>query len=72
MNDEDIWKRRFLLFMLVRLSGVFLIAFGMAVAFSDIVRVGGWRIGGALLIAVGTIEAAFGPVLLRRAWSKEK
>lgn len=72
MSDEQLWKRRFMLFMLVRLSGVFLIAFGMAVAFSDIVAPGGWRIGGALLIALGTVEAAIGPVLLRKAWSKDR
>jgi hypothetical protein len=72
MTDEELWKRRFLLFMLVRLSGVFIIAFGMAVAFTDVVSEGGWRIGGAALIALGTIEAALGPLMLRKAWSKEQ
>lgn len=71
-EDEAVWKRRFLLFMLIRIGGVFLIGFGMAVAFSDLVREGGWRIGGALLIALGTIQAALGPVLLRNSWSNEE
>ena len=71
MTDEAVWKRRFLLFTLVRLCGVAIVALGLAVAFTGIVQAGGTRIPGALLIVVGTVVMAFGPILLRRNWTDE-
>ena len=68
MSDEDIHKRRFLLFSAARLSGVALIVLGFAVAFSDLVLDGGFRQLGGLLIALGTIEMVVVPLLLKRAW----
>ena len=72
MTDEQVWKRRFFAFLLVRLSGLFVIGLGMAVAFTGLVHPGGWQLGGAGLIALGTIEAALGPLLLRKRWSKDQ
>ena len=71
MNDEALEKRRFLLFALTRLSGVALMMLGIAVAFSDIVRDGGFRQLGGLLIAIGTIEMVVVPLLLKRAWQSK-
>ena len=69
MNDDDaLAKKRFLLFSLARLSGAVLIVLGMVVAFSDLVRDGGFRQLGGLLIALGTIEMVVVPLLLKRAW----
>ena len=68
MNDEAREKRQFLIFSLARLSGVALIILGVGVAFSDLVRDGGFRQLGGLLIAIGTIEMVIVPVLLKRAW----
>ena len=68
MNDEALEKRRFLMFSLARLSGVALIILGVGVAFSDLVRDGGFRQLGGLLIAIGTIEMVIVPILLKRAW----
>ena len=67
-DDEAIWKQRFLMFSLVRISGVAIIALGLAIAFTDLVRDGGWRGLGALIIVLGTIDAAFAPMLLKRSW----
>ncbi len=71
MDDEALWKRRFLLFTLARLSGLAIMLLGFAVAFSDLVRDGGWRGLGAALIAIGTIEMVVLPLLLRNAWEKK-
>ena len=71
MNDDDaLAKRRFLLFTFARLSGVVLIVLGMVVAFSDLVRDGGFRQLGGLLIALGTIEMVVVPLLLKRSWER--
>lgn len=71
MNDEALEKRRFLLFALTRLGGVALMLLGIAVAFSDLVREGGFRQLGGLLIAIGTIEMVVLPLLLKRAWQSK-
>jgi hypothetical protein len=68
MTDEDIHKKRFLLFSAARLSGVALVLLGIAIAFSDLVTDGGWRQLGGLVIALGTIEMVVVPLLLKRAW----
>lgn len=69
MDDEALWKRRFLLVTLVRLAGIAIIALGVAVAMTDIVAVGGERTIGAILIVVGTIDSAFAPSLLKSRWN---
>jgi hypothetical protein len=43
--------------------------FGFVVAFSDLVRDGGHRHLGGLLIALGTIEMVVVPLLLKRMWN---
>ncbi len=71
MTGEALEKRRFLLFAVARLSGVALMILGGAVAFSDLVREGGFRKIGGLLIAIGTIEMVVVPLLLKRAWQSK-
>ena len=71
MTEPDPYKRRFLLFAAARLAGVALIGLGVAIAFTDIVRSGGFRQLGGLLIALGTIEMVVVPLLLKRSWDEE-
>lgn len=71
MTDEALAKKRFLLFTFARLSGVALIILGMVVAFSDLVRDGGFRHLGGLLIALGTIEMVVVPLILKRSWQSK-
>ena len=71
MTDEALAKRRFLLFTFARLSGVALIILGMVVAFSNLVRDGGFRQLGGLLIALGTIEMVVVPLILKRSWQSK-
>jgi ABC-type uncharacterized transport system permease subunit len=71
MTDEEVWKRRFLLSMLARLSGVAIFLFGIAVMFTDILRQGGWSQLGAILVIVGAIDSVVAPRLVRRSWERE-
>ena len=40
-DNDDVWRRRFHLFALVRLAGLAIFFLGVAIAFSDLVRDGG-------------------------------
>lgn len=68
MTDEALWKRRFHIFALVRLFGVAMFLLGIAVAYSDLLRPGGWPLVGGILAICGVIDAVFAPKLLKRAW----
>ena len=69
-QDEALWRRRFGLFALLRISGLILFLVGMAIAFSDIVRPGGHLAIGMVVIGLGLTEALLGPVLLRQHWAR--
>lgn len=71
MADEALWKRRFHLFMAARLFGLAMFLAGVAIAFSDLVRDGGWPLLGGVLAIMGAIDAVFSPRLLRKVWEKE-
>lgn len=70
MDDEATWKRRFLIFAAMRLSGLALMLAGMGIALGDFVRPGGWPLLGGVLIVVGLIDALVMPRLLKRQWNK--
>ena len=70
-DDDDIWKKRFHLFAIIRLAGVALFLFGIAVAFGDLFKPGGWPLLGGLLAIVGAIEAVIAPRILKRSWTKK-
>jgi hypothetical protein len=69
MTEQDPYQARFHLFAAARLAGVAIIVLGVAVAFSDLVRDGGFRQLGGLLIAIGTVEMVVVPLLLKRMWN---
>ena len=72
MKDEDLWRRRFQLFAAVRLFGVLTFLLGLAIAFSDLVRPGGWKVLGGILVVVGTIDALVAPRILKRSWERRE
>ncbi|MDV3257375.1 MAG: hypothetical protein LOX97_06255 [Sphingomonas sp.] len=70
MNDEVLWKKRFQLFMGVRLIGVLTFFAGVAIAFTDLVQPGGSRTIGAILAIVGMLDALVAPRLIKKSWER--
>ena len=71
MADEAVWKKRFLIFSLARLFGLAMILLGIAVAYSDLLRPGGWPVVGFVIALMGAIDALFSPRLLKKMWVEE-
>ena len=68
MIDEAEWKKRFLLFSLLRISGLALFLLGIAIAFSDLLKPGGWPLLGGILAILGAVEAVLIGRILRKGW----
>lgn len=71
MADEELWRRRFRIFMLVRLTGLAVLVLGAVIAFSDVLGKGGWPLAGAIIGLMGLIDAVFAPRLLKTIWEQE-
>jgi len=70
-ETDDIWQKRFQVFALVRMFGVATFLLGIAIAFTGLVRTGGWPTVGALVAIAGAIDAVFAPRLLRKLWAEQ-
>jgi len=70
MRDEELWKKRFQIFAAIRLVGVATFLLGLAIAFSDLVRPGGWPLLGGVLAIIGVIDAVVAPRILKRGWER--
>ena len=68
---DDVWRKRFMLFMLVRLFGLITFLIGIGIAYTGLVRPGGWPLLGGLLAIVGVIDATFAPRLLKKLWQQQ-
>lgn len=71
MDDDALWKKRFHLFAIVRLTGLALFLLGIAIAYSDLLRPGGWPLAGALIGIIGALDAVIAPRLLKRSWERK-
>lgn len=71
MADEDLWKRRFKVFMLVRLIGLATFMLGVAIMYTNLLREGGWPAVGAILVVIGMVDAVFAPRLLKKLWVQQ-
>ena len=71
MSDEQVWKRRFQLFLAIRLVGLATFLLGIAIAFSDLAGPGGWKLLGGLLAVIGAIDAVVAPRILKRGWERQ-
>ena len=69
-TDDEMWKKRFLAYSAVRLGGLAIFFLGIAIAYSDLVREGGWPRLGAIVAIMGVIDALFAPRLLKKAWDE--
>ncbi|MES2903580.1 MAG: hypothetical protein V4696_05280 [Pseudomonadota bacterium] len=70
-EDEALWRKRFHMFALLRLSGLAIVFFGMAVMLTDLVQTGGSLWLGGILVAAGVIDAVVAPRILKRSWDKK-
>ena len=71
MRDESLWKRRFRTFAAIRLVGVATLFLGIAIAYTGLIRPGGWPAGGAIMVITGLIVAMVAPRILKRQWERE-
>ena len=71
MADEAVWKKRFLIFSLARLFGLAMVFLGIAIAYTDLLRDGGWPLVGAIVAIMGALDALFSPRLLKKGWEEE-
>jgi hypothetical protein len=69
--ERDVWKVRFLIYSAVRLAGLGIFFLGIAIAYSNLVRPGGWPQLGAIVAIVGVIDSLFAPRLLKKAWEEQ-
>lgn len=71
MADEAVWKKRFMIYSLVRLGGLAVVILGIAIVYSDLVRPGGWPQVGAIVVIMGVIDSLFAPRLLKKHWDEQ-
>jgi hypothetical protein len=68
--DEDVERRRLLIYSLVRLGGLIIFFLGLAIIYTNIVRPGGWPQLGAIVAILGVVDSVLAPRLLKRAWDR--
>jgi len=71
MDQDDVWRKRLLIYTLVRTGGVAIFLLGVAIIYTNLVRPGGWPQVGAVVAILGVIDAFFAPRLLKKAWDRE-
>jgi hypothetical protein len=71
MPDQSVWKRRFALYTATRVGGLGIFLLGLAIAYSNLLREGGWPQVGAVLAILGVVDAVFAPRLLKREWDRQ-
>ena len=69
--DEDVERRRLLIYSLVRLGGLIIFFLGLAIIYTGLVRPGGWPQLGAVVAILGALDALLAPHLLRRSWARK-
>jgi len=66
--DEEAYRKRLLLYSLVRLSGLVIFFLGLAIIYTGLVRRGGWPQLGAVVAILGAIDALLAPRMLKKLW----
>jgi len=72
MDDDDaLFRRRLLIYSLVRFGGLVIFFFGIAIMYTNVLRPGGWPQIGAIVAILGVVDAMFAPRLLKKAWDEQ-
>jgi hypothetical protein len=66
MTEEELGKKRFQLFLVIRLFGLALILLGTAIAFTDLLKPGGWPFLGGVLAITGVLDALYASRMVGR------
>jgi Na+-driven multidrug efflux pump len=69
--DDDIARRRLLVYSFVRVAGLAIFFLGIAIMYTGIIRPGGWPQVGAIIAILGAIDTVFAPRLLKKAWDEQ-
>jgi hypothetical protein len=72
MDEDDVWRKRLLIYTLVRFVGILIFLLGVAIIYTDIVRPGGWPQLGAVVAILGVVDSFFAPRLIKRAWERDE
>jgi hypothetical protein len=65
MTEDEMVRKRFQLFAIVRLFGVGLFLLGTAIAFTDFLKPGGWPLLGGILAITGALDAVFASRIIK-------
>ena len=58
MTDDEVWKRRLMAYTFVRMLGLAIFFLGIAIAYGNLLRPGGWpQVGAIVAIAAITMSA---------------
>ncbi len=68
MDGDDEFRKRLLLYSLVRFGGLLIFFLGLAIIYTGLLRPGGWPQVGAVVAILGVLDAFFAPRLLKRSW----
>ena len=71
MDQDDVWRKRLLVYTLVRMGGVAIFLLGVAIVYTNLVRDGGWPQLGGFVAILGVIDAFFAPRLIKKTWDRE-
>lgn len=71
MDDDARARNRLIAYSAVRLGGLAIFFFGIAIIYTNVVRQGGWPQLGAIIAIMGAVDAVFAPRILKRTWSWE-
>ncbi|HEY4070406.1 MAG TPA: hypothetical protein VGM04_02490 [Sphingomicrobium sp.] len=70
-DNDDVWRKRLLLYSLVRFGGLAIFFLGLAIMYTNLVREGGWPQLGAIVAIMGAIDALFAPRMLKKFWDQQ-
>ena len=70
MVEDDVWRKRLLMYSLVRFGGLAIFFLGMAIMYTNLLRQGGWPQVGAIVAILGAIDALFAPRMLKKLWDQ--
>jgi len=68
--DENVAKRRLLIYSLVRFGGLAIFMLGVTIMYTGLLRPGGWPQIGAIVAIMGAVDSVFAPRLLKKAWDE--